>query len=314
MDFQPYVPGAARKVIEHYLAHYEPMLANLDKELAEIEERIAYWQLPDQDKAYADAQLNELYKRRLETLSSRRNIKAEIACLRRLGHDTRMKTAYRLLVEAIQDLDEEDRDSQIDHFIQAAWSAWQDYRSYREVLQKAKDLKDEITRTARRLAELLYQAAETGLMWPPELFSIRSLLETTDAPPPNEWSWRAVRGLLLGHSRRDLSSQDQESIRNSIQYAWEKAPPLYRLLATVAKAAEQGEIGGIEPFIQAGTDSKKSGIKSDYIRAFGTLLREYSVRVTPKIMRAMADIATVIINQDDVVVTYDDVRKALKAI
>ena len=65
--------------------------------------------------------------------------------------------------------------------------------------------------------------------------------------------------------------------------------------------------------IGAAIDSRKHSEKAAYVRAFGKLLTDsHGLILNLPIMKAMAFVATVVLNQPEIDVTYDDVRKALE--
>jgi len=96
-----------------------------------------------------------------------------------------------------------------------------------------------------------------------------------------------------------------------LRYAWGTAPDLPALLDTVAEAAldfvpsESGAIG-------AAINSRQRNQKTEYIRAFDNILTNvHNFTLTTPIINAMAIVATVVINDPDIIVTYDDVRKTV---
>ena len=114
-----------------------------------------------------------------------------------------------------------------------------------------------------------------------------------------------------GDEVKEVKIDPEEKARNTLRYAWGTAPDFSALLGTVAKAArdftpsESGMIG-------AAINSRQSSPKTEYLRAFGNVLTEvHEFALTTSIMQAMAIVANVVINQTEVDVTYDDVRKAL---
>lgn len=333
----------------HFLGHYEPALAECETRLDEIKEQIAYWSnllkrivitRPGQDTHYGEVQLTELRQRKAEVTKHRDDLARDIANIRRLVHDGRMKDAYRILTNAFFDDEDKERQRKFDGFIFAAWGACLDFTHYRERLKQAAELRDEIAKTADKLAGLLDRIGETGVMCPGEFFSIPRLLRNTDNHERNNYNlhmWRAMRGYVLGdHPRRELSERERtefdrtkkiviqivameekpdidpvEEARNTLRYGWEKAPPLSALLKTVSRAAkefkpsESGVIG-------AAIDSRQQSVKAEYLRAFGNLLTEqHRFTLNKEIMQAMAIASNVVINSPDIDVTYDDVRKAL---
>ena len=98
-------------------------------------------------------------------------------------------------------------------------------------------------------------------------------------------------------------------------YGWSKAPPVAAMLDALANAARQFKPSQ-DGFIGAAVESRQKNPKLEYIRAFAALLTDnYKLSMTPlPIRKAMARIATVIIGDPNVEVTYDDVSYTLKGL
>jgi hypothetical protein len=327
MDFPSYVPEGARQHALHYLGYWEQSLAEYDNEIAELKLRIK------QDN-------NSFYYEELREIEKSRNELAEdISTIKRLIHDARMKDAYKLLVMAF--FDEENPQAKINSFIHGAWAARIDFSKYRYALKKADDLRKDIAQTANKLANLLDEITNTGVYCPAEFSSIPALLSNTDNHNMNNhnlYMWRSMRKYILGDLPEREQSDNQiqydknepikfrfvsykdgekpiitpeEATRNTLRYAWEKSPPLSEMLKTVSLAAndfEPNEHG----FIGSAISLRQSSEKTEYIRAFSALLNDYKVTITIDVMKAIATTATIVINSPDVVISYDDVRKALK--
>ncbi len=96
-----------------------------------------------------------------------------------------------------------------------------------------------------------------------------------------------------------------------LAYAWEKAPDLPAMLETVACAAEQWrlDVGDVP---NAAIASRKQSPKTEYLRAFAEILRnELRLSTLPAlVITAMAGIANVVLNDPNLDVSRDDVRKA----
>jgi hypothetical protein len=105
----------------------------------------------------------------------------------------------------------------------------------------------------------------------------------------------------------------QDETRNVLRYTWGTAPDFSELLDTVARAAREfqpSESGMIGAAIKSRQQSRAEN--KEYLRAFGNQLAEVrGFPLTINIMKAMADVATVVINDRDFVVSYDDVVKAI---
>ena len=100
-------------------------------------------------------------------------------------------------------------------------------------------------------------------------------------------------------------------MRDTLCYVWGAAPDFPALLDTVASAAQRWEPSGTR-FIEDAIESRQSSAKTEYLRAFGSLLTNvHKIALTTRTMQAMAIVANVAINLPDIDVTNDDVRKAL---
>ena len=204
------------------------------------------------------------------------------------------------------------------------------------------ELKSEIAESAENLSKLIRQFADTGVNGPSELYSIPELLRQTDnfeMKSHNLHMWRSMRHHVLGDlPRRDIPDakatersgesippieidlvpmgekadiHPEEKARNMLRYAWGTAPDFSALLKTMAGAArafkpsESGMIG-------AAIESRQKSPKTEYVRAFANLLTEvHKFELTAPVHKAIAFVANVVINQPDVDVTSEDVRKAL---
>ena len=106
----------------------------------------------------------------------------------------------------------------------------------------------------------------------------------------------------------------EEAARDLLHYAWQQSPPVSEMIEAIASAARQykpSEFGMIGAAIAKRERSKAQN--KEYLRAFGKLLEEDSCGIerTRYVMNAIAVAATVVINDRDFVVIYDDVVKAI---
>jgi hypothetical protein len=312
MDFPAYVPEAVRAYITALLkgdnrlgAHgWMAALDDYGRRIAEIDR-----QIDESIRLGRKGRLSGLREERKEAVEGRRRLAEDVDCVRRLACDERMRDVYTLLAQEFDD-------RHWRNFIYAAWAARVDFAEYRDNRRRAAELSSEIARAAEDLAALLRQFSQTGFCGPWEFRSIEELLRRTDNHDGrNLYMWRSERHHILGDPpSRDASDKTDSAGRLSkdIRYAWGVAPELSMLLDTLSDAArefkpeESGMIG-------AAIGSRKRNIKAEYLRAFGVLLIDvHGFRLTPPTMKAMAIVATVVINSPDIVATYDDVRKALK--
>ena len=243
-----------------------------------------------------------------------------------------MKDVYKILSSEF--FADEQGDSKILTFIHSAWGANINYDEPRASVNTAKQLSKEISIAAKKLADLLDKVDKTGCNNPDEFFSIPHLLESTDNHGHDFNIWRSMRSFVVGKSpfRKQVQVDDMNSFDcdlynesadqidpiegtiNDLRYGWEKAPDLSELLRTVATAAEKAT-GEYEPnsgyFADAAISSRKRNPKTEYLRGYGELLRNSNIQSSPNILKAIAITATVILNNPDLIVTYDDVRKAV---
>ena len=314
---------------------YETFLTNAEREQSEVEQEIERLNREGEMDA-ADqlrGELSELKRRR-------DHYKQEVDCLNRLLFDDRMKAVYEALQEHICE-PQKQKD-----FIFSAWTARLDYSIYRKQLNAVTELNKKIGKAAGKLAGLLREIGEVGYdNWPSEFFSPRSLLSKTDyhgTRSGNSELWRGLRHLITG-DRADRLSQSslriddslktdkivlvpvspgdkqaelnpEEQLRNTINYAWEVAPGLVDLLDTVTRVSdnfqptEQGTIG-------AGIRSRQTSRaqNKEFLRGWAhKLIQCYQFELSHEIKKIMASLASVVLNDDQFDVSYDDVVKALQ--
>lgn len=344
MDFPAYVPAAARAHITALIEgdSWEPhgwaaSLASANQQLAEIESAIE-----SRTQRGEPEYLDSLRKQRAEAAAHRDRMAGDVDCLRRLAHDDRMQEAYTLLTSELPD------DKQLRGFVYAAWAARADYSKYRKRLKRAAELKEEISVTAETLAKLIRQFSDTGINGPSEFYSVPKLLRKTDNHElrgHNLHMWRFMRKHVLGDPQEREPEPDNQNepalpipesdrvielegvsvhIRRhfvapgdpvehdplaGLRYGWGVSPDLSELLDTVSKAArefkptESGMIG-------AAIDRRQRSEKTEYLRAFANLLIDvHHIDLTNTVMRAMAIVANVAINQPDIAVMLGDVRQ-----
>lgn len=341
MEFPAYVPAAVRTHITTLLDGDDREPMGWRKALEEAEERLAKIEAVIETKTRIGEveYLHSLRDQKAEAVEHRDMLAGTVNCLHRLAQDSRMQNAYARLTQEFT------QDEQWRGFIRAAWAADMDYSKYRERLRRTSELGDKIADTSEKLAGLLRDTANTGFsFWPSEFYSIPELLRQTDNHKMrghNLHMWRSMRKYVLGdlperdipESEPDEDTSDtptvtrievvplgpreeteidlQEERRNTLRYAWGTAPNLSELLDTVARAAREFQPSE-DGMIGAAIDSRKSNTKAEYLRAFGNLLTDdCGFTLTTGIMNAIAVTANVVIDQSQIDVSYDDVRKAL---
>jgi hypothetical protein len=219
-----------------------------------------------------------------------------IACIERLTrshNDGRDRDRQELYERWLSDLD----DLKVVMFLIAACGAADNYTRIRRQLREARLLRQEIIKAARELSRQIRTLESLDVGMPKELVSTRALLRMANPSHPDDIdAWEILRPHILG-----------DELNSSVEVcrAWGSAPDLADLLEAAAMATEN--------YITAlPLHSRQKGEKTDAIRVFaGILTGTYELDLTTRIKRAMAIAATIAINDPDIVVTYDDVRKAL---
>lgn len=332
MDFPSYVPHAVRVSMANRLDGPEGWLQVLAKADAEVQ-KFEFLQSRYVNDPNA---LDGIRLQRIDAVQHRDHLAAEVACLQRLVGDERMQPAYAKLAGALT------TDEQLSGFIYAAWAARMDYGKHRDRAKAAEELARDVVAASGVLADVLRKAESfVGPFLPSEFFSIESLLEKTehDREHRDFHMWPSMRRAILGtpHPRstalgdpppaaanytppqfeirlvpvdKGHEVDPAEEQRNMLRYAWATAPSMARIIATMQREAlayvptESGAIG-------AALASRKRNAKTEYLRAFGALLRGHGIDRTPGIVNAMAVTATVVLNEADDAVTAADVRSAL---
>lgn len=342
MDYSSYVPEVVRVDIQSRIygdsnnrQGWSASLASAENSLRRADANLA--EALSHGNQYS---INELRVEKAQAQEHRDGMASEVACLNRLAHDARMESAYTTLSKEFT------TDDQWRNFTHAAWAARVDYSKFRNRKKQAELLANEIANAAENLANMLSKFHSTGICGPGELSSIPALLEATDnhdMDNRNLHMWRSMRRHVLG---RDAAKNDSDGVhgalgnesladnrvnvrvklvalkveavvdtateaRNMLRYAWGTAPSLNALLGTVARAAreftvnESGAIG-------AALKKRQSNPSTEYIRAFAHLLFDmHRFQLSSPLMNAMAIVATVVINDPQVDVSYDDVRKSI---
>lgn len=342
MNFPTYIPTVVREYITTLLdgSDSEPqgIMASLSiakQRLSEIEQEMKAQASIDKDDDSID-----LHQKKAELTKHRDMLTNNMNCLHRLVQRDEMKEVYSKLDEEFTN------NEQWRGFISAAYAARMDYSKYRERLKVVVDLRDKIKKTTHKLAGLLRETSDSGFSyWPSDFFSIPELLRKTDnheMEDHNLYMWRSMRRHILGDLPRqpvrgnelpqksDKATSIPKIIRtfiergekpkidkneeagNALRYAWALAPSLDALLDTVVIAANSFE--PTESWIIGAAISTRQRSRAgnkDYLRAFGYLLTDVHGINTTKIMNAMAVVATVVIDDPNFVVSYDDVDKAI---
>jgi hypothetical protein len=172
----------------------------------------------------------------------------------------------------------------------------------RKRMDDARRLGRRIAGTARKLSRQIEELRSLGFLGVPwELVEARTLFERADVSCPySAPEWERLRPRLLGNA---------SDLNDELRPAWESAPCVTDLLHTIAKAAE-----AFEPRPRkaaAALRVREANPVAELIRSIAEMLTIYiGIELTPRVKGAIAIIVTVDINDPDIIVTYDDVRKA----
>ena len=263
--------------------------------MVEIDRVIAAWPDLCGDCRLKHYSLADLRVRRGFASVRKERFAKRAGCLRRLASldpdDPRMQEAYAVLRREFT------RDGQWHRFFHAAYHAMQDYEECRGRLRDANALRQHVVETATVLVRAICQLRETGVRLPIELMNHAK--EKT-------WSPYYMSDLDVAVMVRELLNKRSSPKRDD----------LVQLLCEATKAAKKASLSfdTWDGAVDVAISKRKRNIKTEYLRAFGHLLLHCGageeVRLTPGVRRAMSVTSTVAINSD-VIVTEDDVRKAL---
>ena len=234
------------------------------------------------------------------------NIRDDIACIERLtrshddGRDCDRQELYGRWLSGLDD-------RKVFMFLLAACEAAHNHTRIRQQLKEARLLRQEIIKAARELSRQIRILESLDVGMPKELVSTRALLRIAVPSHPDDVdAWETLRPQILGDEPDSIVKVcDELDSSVEVRSAWDSAPDLADLLEAAAMAAEN--------YITAlPLHSRQKSKKTDAIRVFaGILTRIFKFDLTDRIKHAMAIAATIAINDPDIVVTHDDVRKAL---
>jgi len=278
------------------------VIQELDRELADLDAKLKTGRLSGRE--------------RFNAASRRRQLIEERERVERLAIDIQMEEAYTLLGP----LDDETW-RQLFYGVLGARAGLSEFRQaegdepeaegdepevvkgeLRKRMDDARRLSRRIAGTARELSRQIEELRSLGFLGVPcELVEARALFERADVSCPySAPEWERLRPRLLGNA---------SDLNDELRPAWESAPCVTDLLHTIAKAAE-----AFEPRPRkaaAALRARKANPVTELIRSIAEMLTIYiGIELTPRVKRAIAIIVTVDINAPNIIVTYDDVRKA----
>ena len=172
----------------------------------------------------------------------------------------------------------------------------------RKRMDDARRLSRRIAEDARKLSRLIEELGSLGLGVPYELAEARALLDRAEV---SRFSSAPERERLYPR----LVMTNPFGPNDALPPARESATCVIDLLHTIAKAAE-----AFEPHPRKAVTAMRAREASpvtELIRSIAEMLTEnIGMKLTPRVKGAIAIIVTVDINAPNIIVTYDDVRKA----
>jgi hypothetical protein len=218
----------------------------------------------------------------------------QISLLRRLGYDELMRETFTILGGEFV------ADHQWGEFLLASITAQRDYSAYRTLGKEVTRLSQDIEATAKQLARQVRDLRKTGVWLPPELM-----------PAPTEDTWESFSSSEpeISHLKiLRLLEFSREKVKKSGRTTQDVVP----VLLNMAERAAQLRPNYMSPGIHAALQTRQNSKKSAYIRSFGALLVEAKIELTSGVKRSMAITANVVLDDPNVDVSEDDVRKALQ--
>lgn len=340
MNFKDFVPKVAQSYLNQLIqgTSDQPGLSNLVEQLDKLIELEAVNNKnhPKELLEFGD----EFFRSSTLSFSKmKQDHLTRIATLTRLGEDNRMKDAYGILLQELSN------NEQWNRFLWAAWSADREFKAHKEELKTAQTLAKEIGNTADKLSQLLVEFQSLDLQnRPREFYDVRQLLNITDNTHTLNYHfdrWRNLRPSVIGQhypavnaikydydeSNTDfyLIEEYQAQLEQEIEFieknygeaeakthlAWCSAPHFSKLLKSLSKAASEYSPAKDE-VTNTAIKSRKSVRKTQYIRAFGQMLfADELLPQSKEIKKAISIVANVVLDDPEIDVSYDDVRKAL---
>jgi hypothetical protein len=291
MRFPAYVPAAIRLHVSKLM----PALAALTDPERALDFVRQYFEVQNKTGDYYHRRFNSFMDEHLATLIEKRNRTSELMshkeCLVRLANDERMRQAY---ADLSRQFDDDER------WHKLAWAATTsdiEFRPHMIGLAHAAGLCERISDVSDYLCYLLDEIDDTNVEIP-AFYAMSALVKEEGEELMDDLLWLRVRTVIaqvaekaevtaIKIRKRQLDARDPFAWRfRQIEYN----SPHQSVLASALK-------------------TRQSNRKTQYLRAFGCgLTLDDPGALTPTVQKAMADIATVMINDPDIVVTYDDVR------
>lgn len=267
------------------------------QESIEYSHQIAYFYCPGcgHDLHCSNDQpfLEYLHKEKAEHLSRAQVIKCEIDLLNRLLDPELMGEAYELMATELSE------NMSWVMFLEAAQKSRKNYSEFRRLRKRAETLLSEIARSSRNLAFALGDLQSLGVLLPGELKNntgVRTELLGLGASPEADQ-------LKMLRFIEDFTTHKERPANNQLD--------LRTALYQVSDVATNWTVDLGSPSIEVAISTRQDSQKSAYLRAFGAMLKESRISLNPPIKRSMAIAANVVMDDANLSISEDDVRKAL---
>ena len=297
IEFQPHVPEAVRNfILSEVGVTGSTDSGALTNRLASAERLIKM--LCD---AAAPGKRGSLAEQLQEARTYKVELERQLDDYRKLASSEAMREAYAHLMVDFTNPSEWSR------FLRAAVEAHKDYRLERQRITVAEALQDKIVDQCEKLLSLVtrYQVLSAQ--------NIRGPLEFVHIPnlvwcPSLEWQEVWHDGAEAARFWRFTPRPGDRAHTRQAATA--------EVIARLIDAGLAFEAAPTSNAVAAATSSKKNNPNTEYVRAFWSLLqRNFGPRSHKgsRLYKPVAITATVILDAPDVVVSYDDVRKAVGA-
>ena len=295
MKFPTYVPTAVRVHISKLLPILTSVI-NCPREQVITSTIRPYFEEQNKTGDYYERRFSSYLDEHLATIIDKCHRSQDLTphkdFLIRFTQDERMREVYAWLAT------EYDDDESWHNLVWAATIALADFRVYRAQLRNVSGLCREIAAASNYVLWLLEQLEDFEVNIP-RLYSLVALLDEGPGCKrviPDDLVWLRLRD-VLGEIARTASTTASD-----IDHRRRDAADPFTWSFTEQKSPEN-------IILARALITRQNNKKTGYLRALGCglMLRDSSA-LTLNVQKAMAGIATVAINDPDVVVTYDDVR------
>jgi hypothetical protein len=318
VDFPPYVPPELREFAKTYALVCERLLSLAEQRSKEYADRAPVYQDKGNHK-FAGVW------RELHADSNRRvkQVEARLIGLDRLlgangSYEKDMRNAIGWLTADISD------PRRWCAFFAIALGTPTDFSRFRANVDRQRNLFQEFAKKAEELAVLSHQLRDVLTDFPRPHDLSPGALRDTYAPLPEDrwlddllWLHGPKSGLVLAATDRWLAENfpgvaaiDVPRVGGLPGFEFAH-PPLISLLDKAAWAAGQARPEDKGLFGAAVIHSQRNR-KMEYLRAFGYELRARDFPITDNVMKAMAEVATVILDENKNPVELRDVKAAMK--